>query len=68
MFPVFCSTSLSSGLSTREESRTPDGTVHGSYSYVDPDGRLITNNYVADSSGFRYIKISPFYDVVLKMF
>ena len=48
----------SDGLSNKEESRTPDGAVHGSYSYLDPHGRLITNTYVADASGFRYLSLS----------
>ena len=44
-------------MTKKEESRKPDGSVRGSYSYVSPDGRLITNNYVADASGFRYFQI-----------
>ena len=40
-------------LSSKEEIRTPDGIVKGSYSYLSPDGRVITNNYVADAWGFR---------------
>ena len=49
-----CFSNFSDGLSNKEESRTPDGAVHGSYTYRDPHGRLITNTYVADASGFRY--------------
>ncbi|XP_046393327.1 uncharacterized protein LOC124161137 isoform X3 [Ischnura elegans] len=36
----------------RIESRTSDGTVRGSYSYLDPVGRAITVQYVADDSGY----------------
>jgi hypothetical protein len=39
--------------STKVESRTHDGTVRGSYSYLAPDGRILTNNYIADHNGFR---------------
>ncbi|KAG8232168.1 hypothetical protein J437_LFUL012240 [Ladona fulva] len=36
----------------RIESRTSDGTVRGSYSYLDPIGRTITVQYIADDSGY----------------
>lgn len=36
----------------RIESRTSDGTVRGSYSYLDPVGRAITVQYIADKSGY----------------
>ena len=39
--------------SSKVESRTLDGTVRGSYSYLSPDGRVVTNEYVADRNGFR---------------
>ena len=42
------------GLSTRQESRSPDGVTRGSYSYVDSNGATQTVEYVADSvHGFR---------------
>jgi hypothetical protein len=37
----------------KTETRHPDGTVTGSYSHPLPDGRILTNNYVADEYGFR---------------
>ncbi|XP_068221061.1 uncharacterized protein [Palaemon carinicauda] len=41
------------GTSTRDESRDAYGNVRGSYSYVDPYGKLQTQHYVADGNGFR---------------
>ncbi len=35
-------------LSTRSETRTPDGVTRGSYSYVDANGVIQQVNYVAD--------------------
>ncbi|TRY79988.1 hypothetical protein TCAL_11363 [Tigriopus californicus] len=40
-------------LSSKQEVKTADGVVQGSYSYASPDGRLITNNYISDDYGFR---------------
>ncbi|CAG0921527.1 unnamed protein product [Notodromas monacha] len=37
----------------KKETRHPDGTVTGTYSHPLPDGRTLTNNYVADAYGFR---------------
>ena len=44
----------SNPTATKSETRTADGFVEGTYSYVSPDGRIITNNYAADHTGFRY--------------
>lgn len=35
------------------ETRHPDGTVTGSYSYPTSDGRILTRNYIADRHGFK---------------
>ena len=35
------------------QEQSADGTVTGSYSYVAPDGRLVSVRYVADALGFR---------------
>lgn len=43
----------SSNLSTKQESKTADGTVTGSYTYVDAHGLLQTVNYISDALGFR---------------
>ncbi len=43
----------SNPTATKAETRNADGTVEGTYSYVSPDGRIITNNYHADGTGFR---------------
>ena len=43
----------SNPTATKSETRTLDGVVEGSYSYLSPDGRIITNNYAADHTGFR---------------
>lgn len=45
--------SYSGGPSSRSETRDHNGAVRGSYSYVDPTGRLRKYNYVADAGGFR---------------
>lgn len=37
----------------RSESVGADGSVRGSYSYVDANGQAVTINYVADQQGFR---------------
>ncbi len=39
--------------SSKYERKDALGNVEGTYSYVSPDGRVITNNYVADPYGFR---------------
>ena len=39
--------------SARHESGNTYAGVHGSYSYIDPNGVLQTTNYVADALGFR---------------
>jgi len=39
--------------SSKAEVRTSDGVVRGSYSYLSPDGQVVTNDYVADHNGFR---------------
>lgn len=38
---------------TRSESHGADGSVRGSYSFVDPHGKPVTVHYVADQQGFR---------------
>merc|ERR1719220_2427685 len=39
--------------SSKQEFRTPDGIVQGTYSYVDANGILQTVNYISDSEGFK---------------
>ncbi len=39
--------------SARQETKTADGVVRGSYNYVDDTGRIQTVEYVADAAGFR---------------
>merc|ERR1712241_641478 len=39
--------------SSKQEFRTPDGIVQGTYSYVDANGVLQTVNYVSDAEGFK---------------
>merc|ERR1719220_1426990 len=39
--------------SSKQEFRTPDGIVQGSYSYVDANGITQTVNYVSDAEGFK---------------
>ncbi|XP_037779098.1 uncharacterized protein LOC119575520 [Penaeus monodon] len=43
----------SGGPSSRAESRDAFGVVRGSYNYVDSEGKLQTQHYVADALGFR---------------
>lgn len=43
----------SDGNSVKQELKTADGVVRGSYSYVDSDGLVQTVNYIADALGFR---------------
>ncbi|RZC41955.1 Chitin bind 4 domain containing protein, partial [Asbolus verrucosus] len=38
----------------RNEERHPNGTVTGSYGYVEPDGNVRIVHYVADHNGYRY--------------
>lgn len=40
-------------IQTRNEERYPNGTVVGSYGYVQPDGSVVLVNYVADENGYR---------------
>ncbi|EFX65770.1 hypothetical protein DAPPUDRAFT_332865 [Daphnia pulex] len=37
----------------RSETKDAFGIVRGSYSYSNPDGSVVTNNYIADANGFR---------------
>merc|ERR1719495_2389260 len=41
------------GPSSRAETRDAFGIVRGSYNYIDSEGELQTQNYVADARGFR---------------
>jgi hypothetical protein len=41
------------GNSNKQEIKTADGVIRGSYSYVDSDGIVQTVNYIADALGFR---------------
>ncbi|XP_068221216.1 uncharacterized protein [Palaemon carinicauda] len=41
------------GESSRDETRDVYGHVRGSYSYVDANGEVQTQNYIADDKGFR---------------
>ncbi|XP_059052315.1 uncharacterized protein LOC131846916 [Achroia grisella] len=43
----------------RTEERYPNGTVVGSYGYVDPRGRTQRYTYIADEKGYRLISNSP---------
>ena len=43
----------SDGNSGKQEIKTADGVIRGSYSYVDSDGIVQTVNYIADALGFR---------------
>ncbi|KAB7494367.1 Cuticle protein 6 [Armadillidium nasatum] len=45
--------SYSGGPSSRTESRDRFGNVVGAFNYVDPEGKIQTQQYVADSNGFR---------------
>lgn len=38
----------------RQEEKYMNGTVVGSYGYVDPDGNARITHYVADEDGYRY--------------
>merc|ERR1719361_2505506 len=39
--------------SSKQETRTPDGILQGTYSYVDANGILQTVNYISDAEGFK---------------
>lgn len=43
------------GDSARTETRDVYGNVRGSYNYIDSDGKLQTQHYVADNNGFRVV-------------
>ena len=43
----------SNALSSKQESKSEDGTTQGTYSYVDANGLVQTVNYVSDVLGFR---------------
>jgi hypothetical protein len=43
----------SGGPSAKSEVRSLDGITSGSYSYIDPENKLQTVNYVSDALGFR---------------
>ncbi|EDW76911.1 uncharacterized protein Dwil_GK14380 [Drosophila willistoni] len=42
-------------LSSKQESRTADGTIRGSYSYRNAHGTIQTVEYIADTKGFHII-------------
>ncbi|XP_013136111.1 PREDICTED: pupal cuticle protein Edg-84A-like [Papilio polytes] len=46
----------------RKEERFPNGTVVGSYGYLDPFGRTRRYQYVADEYGYRVISNTPMDD------
>lgn len=46
----------SSPQQARLESRSADGTVRGSYSYINPDGRTIKVTYTAGENGFQPVE------------
>merc|ERR1711935_1013977 len=39
--------------SSKQEFRTPDGVVQGTYSYIDANGIVQTVNYISDAEGFK---------------
>jgi len=41
------------GSSVKQEIKTADGVIRGSYSYIDADGLVQSVNYIADALGFR---------------
>ncbi|ROT85156.1 hypothetical protein C7M84_020985 [Penaeus vannamei] len=47
------------GASSRAESRDAFGVVRGSYNYVDSEGKVQTQHYVADALGFRASGTNP---------
>ena len=60
----------STDTSSKQEVRTPDGIVSGTYSYVDANGILQTVNYISDAEGFKVaatnLPQAPVADVVAK--
>merc|ERR1712110_154706 len=56
--------------SSKQEIKTPDGIVQGTYSYVDANGILQTVNYISDAEGFKVaatnLPQAPVADVVAK--
>ncbi|KAH8379732.1 hypothetical protein KR009_006831 [Drosophila setifemur] len=46
-------------LSSKHETRTTDGVVHGTFSYLDAHGETQTVDYVADAEGFRVTSKLP---------
>ncbi|ROT85158.1 Cuticle protein 6 [Penaeus vannamei] len=47
------------GASSRAESRDAFGVVRGSYNYVDSEGKIQTQHYVADALGFHPPSVTP---------
>lgn len=45
----------------RKEKRLQDGTVIGSYGWVDADGYLRLNDYIADNEGYRIVRTKRLY-------
>lgn len=45
----------------RKEKRLQDGTVIGSYGWVDADGYLRLNDYIADNDGYRILRTKRLY-------
>lgn len=39
----------------RNEERHPNGTIIGSYGYLEPNGNIHMVHYIADNYGYRYI-------------
>merc|ERR1712024_288552 len=58
------------GESSKQEFKTADGIVQGTYSYVDANGILQTVNYISDAEGFKVaatnLPKAPVADVVAK--
>ncbi|KAH8301222.1 hypothetical protein KR018_007957 [Drosophila ironensis] len=46
-------------LYSKHETRTSDGVVHGTFSYLDANGETQTVDYVADAQGFRVTSKLP---------
>lgn len=45
----------------RREKRLEDGTVVGTYAWIDDDGFLRQRDYIADNAGYRILKIKNFF-------
>lgn len=45
----------------RREKRLEDGTVIGTYAWIDDDGFLRQRDYIADNAGYRILKIKNFF-------